>query len=282
MWGQAVAAVAVFGALAAALWLAPRVLPSDDNASHSVSCPSAEDEKLPKAYKMTPRAVTGDQLCQALNRPDLAVLLGTPQETATTASGSNDTALLTDGKVAQPEAEIGFDTYTVHLSATYNDLPTAQYVKLMKMGGGDTEVKTLTVLGRPAVFSSDHTMKFEIDLGGGGSGGPVEQGPLARTLSVAPRPEGPGRLLRHHRVERVRRPSPTTASSSASRRRSCRRSPNGPHGPERPRVPGGNRLDAALPDGRFTFRTGRSGRGRRPRGPWGSGPAPPRRSRWST
>ncbi|MFJ4578615.1 DUF6215 domain-containing protein [Streptomyces echinatus] len=191
VWGQAVAAVAVFGALAAALWLAPRVLPSDDNASHSVSCPSAKDEKLPKAYKMTPRAVTGDQLCQALNRPDLAVLLGTPRETATTASGSNDTALLTDGKVAQPEAEIGFDTYTVHLSATYNDLSTAQYVKLMKMGG-DTEVKTLTVLGRPAVFSSDHTTKFEIDLGGGGSGGPVEQGPLARTLSVALDPKDRG------------------------------------------------------------------------------------------
>ncbi|MZD58799.1 hypothetical protein GTX07_34045 [Streptomyces sp. SID5606] len=28
-------------------------------------------------------------------------------------------------------------------------------------------------------------MKIEIDLGSGASGGPVEQGPLARTLSVA-------------------------------------------------------------------------------------------------
>jgi hypothetical protein len=28
-------------------------------------------------------------------------------------------------------------------------------------------------------------MKLEINLGSGGSGGPVEQGPLARTLSVA-------------------------------------------------------------------------------------------------
>ncbi|MBY8840346.1 DUF6215 domain-containing protein [Streptomyces sp. SP2-10] len=190
-WGQALAAVAVFGAIAAVLWLAPDILPSDDSTTQAVSCPGGEHEKLPRAYKETPEAVTGDELCKALNRPDLAQLLGTPGETATTASGSNNTALLTDGKVAQPEAEVSFDTYTVHLSATYNELSTAQYVKLMKIGG-EQETKTLTVLGRPAVFSSDHTMKFEINLGSGGSGGPVEQGPLARTLSVALDPKDRG------------------------------------------------------------------------------------------
>jgi hypothetical protein len=51
--------------------------------------------------------------------------------------------------------------------------------------GDEKDIKTLTVLGRPAVLSSDHTMKLEINLGSGGSGGPVEQGPLARTLTVA-------------------------------------------------------------------------------------------------
>ncbi len=120
--------------------------------------------------------MTGEELCKALNRPDLARLLGTPGETATTASGSNNTAALTDGKVAEPEAEVRFDTYTVNVSATYNKLSTAQYVKLMKIGG-DKNVKTLTVLGRPAVYSSDHTMKLQINLGSGGTGGPVEQGP---------------------------------------------------------------------------------------------------------
>ena len=128
--------------------------------------------------------MTGEELCKALNRPDLAKLLGTPAETAITASGTNNTAALTDGKVAQPEAEVEFDTYTVNASATYNELSTDQYVKLMKFGD-EKDIKTLKVLGRPAVFSSDHTMKFEISLGSGGSGGPVEQGPLARTLSVA-------------------------------------------------------------------------------------------------
>ncbi|MFE8911123.1 hypothetical protein [Streptomyces globisporus] len=51
--------------------------------------------------------------------------------------------------------------------------------------GEGTDIKRLSVLGRPAVLSSDHTMSIEIDLGTGGSGGPVGRGPLARTLSVA-------------------------------------------------------------------------------------------------
>ncbi|MFF3915870.1 DUF6215 domain-containing protein [Streptomyces sp. NPDC001852] len=183
-WGQAAAAVAVFGALAAALWVAPRVLPSDDGTPQPAACPGRQHEELPKAYTQTRRAVTGEELCKALNRPDLAQLLGTPAETANSASGTTNTAPLTDGKVAQPEAEVTFDTYTVDVSATYNELSTAQYVKLMKFGD-EQDIRTLTVLGRPAVLSSDHTMKFKISLGSGGSGGPVEQGPLARTLSVA-------------------------------------------------------------------------------------------------
>ncbi|MYR44959.1 DUF6215 domain-containing protein [Streptomyces sp. SID5910] len=185
VWGQAVAAVAVFAALGAALWLGPELLPSDNTAaSGPASCTSGEHEELPSAYTKTPRPVTGEEVCEALNRSDLAQLLGTPAETATTASGTNGTAPLTDEKVAQPEATVEFDTYTVNVSATYNHLTIAQYVKLMKFGE-ETDVRPLSVLGRPAVLSSDHTMKIEINLGGGSSGGPVEQGPLARTLTVA-------------------------------------------------------------------------------------------------
>ncbi|TDT39690.1 hypothetical protein EV562_10361 [Streptomyces sp. BK208] len=185
-WGQAAAAIAVFAALAAALWLGPELMPSDAHGTPqaAASCPTGEDEPLPSAYTKTPRAVTGDDLCKALNRTDLPRLLGTPAETASWASASSDTAPLTDGKVARPEAEVEFDTYTVNVSATYNDLSIAQYVKLMEFGE-ETDVKKLEVLGRSAVIFSDHTMRLEIDLGGGGSGGPVEQGPLARTLSVA-------------------------------------------------------------------------------------------------
>ncbi|MFF5370895.1 DUF6215 domain-containing protein [Streptomyces sp. NPDC013187] len=176
--------MAVFGALGAAVWVAPQVMPSEDSTSQPASCSDGEQEELPKAYKKTPWPVSGDELCKALNRPDLAKLLGTPGEIATTASGNSNTAPLTDGKVAQPEAEVKFDTYTVNVSATYNDLTTHQYEKLMKTGG-ERAVETVAVLGRPALFSSDHTMRFEIDLGSGGSGGPVQQCPLARTLTVA-------------------------------------------------------------------------------------------------
>ncbi|MDQ1023159.1 hypothetical protein QF035_000741 [Streptomyces umbrinus] len=183
-WGQAVAAVAVFGALGAALWVAPHVMPSDTIAPQPASCSGGTHEELPKAYKQTPQPVTGEELCKALNQPDLATLLGTPGETATTASATDNTAPLTDGKVAQPEAEVTFDTYSVNVSATYNELSIDQYVKLMKFGD-EQDIKTLATLGRPAVLSSAHTMKFEINLGSGGSAGPVEQGPLARTLTVA-------------------------------------------------------------------------------------------------
>ncbi|MEU9665850.1 DUF6215 domain-containing protein [Streptomyces bobili] len=186
-WGQAVAAVTVFAAIAAVLWLAPDVLPAEDDTSRAASCADTEDEALPAVYEKAPRPVTGAELCEALNRPDLARLLGTPTEIATSASGTSNTAALTDGKVAQPEAEVRFDTYSVNLSATYNELSTAQYVKLLKIAGteGEKDLRTLTVLGRPALLSSDPTMKIEISLGGEGSSGPVQQGPLARTLSVA-------------------------------------------------------------------------------------------------
>ncbi len=184
-WGQALAAVAVFAALAAAVWLGPKLLPSEAHgAPGAVSCPDAQETELPGAYKETPRAVTGAELCEALNTPELARLLGTPAETATAASASNGTAPLTDGKVARPEAQVEFDTYTVNVSVTYNDLSIGQYGKLTEYGQ-ETDVRRLKVLGRPAVLSSDHTMKIEIDLGGDASGGPVEQGPPARTLAVA-------------------------------------------------------------------------------------------------
>ncbi|MEV7137018.1 DUF6215 domain-containing protein [Streptomyces tauricus] len=183
-WGQAAAALALFGALALALWAGPRFMPSEDNTPRPPSCSDGSHEELPKVYQDTPHPVTGEELCKVLNRADLAELLGTPGETATTVSGTNNTAPLTDEKVAQPEASVTFDTYTVNVSATYNELTIDQYVKLMKFGE-ETDVKRLTVLGRPAVLSSAHTMRFEIDLGSSGSGGPVEEGPLARSVSVA-------------------------------------------------------------------------------------------------
>ncbi|MCX4570799.1 DUF6215 domain-containing protein [Streptomyces albogriseolus] len=185
-WGQAALAVGLCAVIGAAFWFQDRLAGSgDDTASRAATCRHDEDEKLPSAYRATPEAVTGEDLCRALNLPGLPDLLGTPTETATYASGTDNTAPLTDRKVAQPEARVEFDTYTVELSATYNKLTVDQYRDLTAYGD-EMYVKELTVLGRPALFTSDHMMKIQIDLGsGGGSGGPVEQGPLARTLTVA-------------------------------------------------------------------------------------------------
>ncbi|MFE9780913.1 DUF6215 domain-containing protein [Streptomyces sp. NPDC005775] len=178
-WGQAFAAVALFGALAAALWVAPHMTSDDSGIPEPASCSDSEHEKLSQAYARTPKALTGDELCTALNRPDLPDILGRPDELATTAYGTSGTAPLTGGKVAQPEAQVQFDSYTVHFSATYNHLSIAQYVKMLKTGG--EEVRTHEVLGRPAVFSSDHTMQIDLSR----KSGPVEDGPPTRTLSVA-------------------------------------------------------------------------------------------------
>ncbi|MCX5400681.1 DUF6215 domain-containing protein [Streptomyces sp. NBC_00102] len=184
-WGQAAAAVGVFAALGVAVWLGPHLQSTDDDSTpQAVSCPRGDDEELPSAYRQTPQAVTAEELCKALNRPDLATLLGTPGEIATSASGNSNTALLTDGKVAQPEAEVQFHTYTVNVSATYDKLSIAQYVKVMEFGE-ETDIKKLSVMGRPAVLSSQHTMSIRINPGSDGSGGSIGQGPLARTLSVA-------------------------------------------------------------------------------------------------
>ena len=77
---------------------------------------SCSDEKEPG--KPTGR-VTGKQPCEALLRPDLAELPGTPTETAKTAFGNDGSAGL-DGakKIPMPTVEVEFDTYTVTLSAT--------------------------------------------------------------------------------------------------------------------------------------------------------------------
>jgi hypothetical protein len=122
--------------------------------------------------------VTGAQLCEALLRPDLAELLGTPTETARTAHDSDGSVGLAGGKdIPTPSAEVEFDTYTVTVSATYDGLPVAGSHDLL----GDATQRT--VLGRPAVLYSDRTIRINFRLDGGdaesGTGVPL------RSLMVA-------------------------------------------------------------------------------------------------
>ncbi|GGW23384.1 DUF6215 domain-containing protein [Streptomyces alanosinicus] len=176
--GRAVAAVAIFGLVGALLWRGQDRLPGSIAASpaNPASCSSSEHDELPREYK-TSRAVSGYELCKALNQPDLALFLGTPGEKPTTASGSNT---LVD-KDPAPEAEVDFDTCTVQLSAGFK-VSVAEWVALLSLGKQDS-VKTFTVLGRPAVFSSSRAMRMNLDPVNGSSAD--GNGPPVRTLYVA-------------------------------------------------------------------------------------------------
>ncbi|MFE5892724.1 DUF6215 domain-containing protein [Streptomyces sp. NPDC056462] len=153
-WGQAVAAVALFAVIAAGLWVSEAT--SGNSGPPAATCSDEEPGK-------STGRVTGKQLCEALLRPDLAELLGTPTETAKTAFGNDGSAGLEGGKdIPMPTAEVEFDTYTVTLSATYDDLPvTASYDVL---GWDETQ---RTVLGRPAVLYSNRTIRINFRLDGG-------------------------------------------------------------------------------------------------------------------
>ncbi|MFC5216016.1 DUF6215 domain-containing protein [Streptomyces coerulescens] len=169
VWGQAIAALVMVTALGGGLWAYGRT--AESSGPPPASC---SDEKPGKA---TGR-VTGAQLCEALLRPDLAELLGTPAETAKTASGSDGSVGLSGGKdIPMPSAEVEFDTYTVTLSATYDDLPVTGSETLL----GDSEKRT--VLGRPAVLYSDRTIRIDFRL----DGGDADSGPGVplRSLMVA-------------------------------------------------------------------------------------------------
>ncbi|MFC8537912.1 DUF6215 domain-containing protein [Streptomyces sp. NPDC057249] len=188
---QVFVALALVGALVGAVWLAPRI--TEEGSAAAARKPAACDEpepreKLPKAYARKPEAVTGDELCKALNRSDLARLLGTPGETPNLAYGSNGTAGRDAWEAVAPEARVEFTTYTVSFSATYNRLTVAQYTKVLAPRTLDHRADK--VLGRPAVFTSDHLGR--ISIGGSASGGPVMEGPLARTLTVALDRKDPG------------------------------------------------------------------------------------------
>ncbi|WP_369269930.1 DUF6215 domain-containing protein [Streptomyces sp. R11] len=168
-WGQAVAAVALFAAIAAGLWVSEAT--SRNSGPPAATCSDEEPGK-------STGRVTGKQLCEALLRPDLAELLGTPTETAKTAFGNDGSAGLEGGKdIPMPTAEVEFDTYTVTLSATYDDLPVAGSHELL----GEGEQRA--VLGRPAVLYSDRTIRIDFRLDGGdaeaGTGVPL------RALMVA-------------------------------------------------------------------------------------------------
>ncbi|MGW6566783.1 DUF6215 domain-containing protein [Streptomyces sp. NPDC054975] len=185
VWGQTIAGLLLIPAIGAGLWAYGEAAEGASGAGSErrpAACPGAGSEKppAPVAAEGEERRLTGEQLCRALNRPDLAQLLGTPGEIAVSASGSDASLKLGGGSVrdiATPSSQVNFETYTVTLEATYDRLPVKGSEADLLWDGAQSR----TVLGRPAVLSNQSTVA--ISLGGGnaysGTGAP------ARVLSVA-------------------------------------------------------------------------------------------------
>ncbi|WP_189589451.1 DUF6215 domain-containing protein [Streptomyces massasporeus] len=178
-WGQALAAVALVGALSGGFWWLAKTSAAESEPKPA-TC-SAEETPGPKGKRLT-----GARLCEALNRPDLAALLGTPTEIAKTASGSDGSIGSPGGKqIATPQAQVEFETYTVTLSATYDGLPVAGSEGLL-----GSYARPQKVLGRPGVLYSTRTISISFRL----DGGDADSGPgvPARALSVAQNPKDRG------------------------------------------------------------------------------------------
>ncbi|MEU9147561.1 DUF6215 domain-containing protein [Streptomyces sp. NPDC048349] len=175
-WRQAATALLLVPALGFGLWLwgdAQGNTPASGSEQRPVTCVDGDPGK------QTPH-LSGKQLCETLYRPDLADLLGTPGQRAKSAGGGNGVVRIgSSGKeVATPSARVEFETYTVTLSATYGSLTVATSAKLLGDGAPPR-----TVLGRPAAFYSDRTIRIGFRPGGSDSGSSA--GLPARVLMVA-------------------------------------------------------------------------------------------------
>ncbi|MCJ1679561.1 DUF6215 domain-containing protein [Streptomyces sp. APSN-46.1] len=186
-WGQAVTAVALIGALGGGLWVVGEATNSSGGPRPPATCSNGKPTKTPERTGETgeagnaPRPVSGEQLCTALNRPELAELLGTPTEIALNASGNSSTFNPAGGggkEIVTPSAKVQFETYTVNLTATADRFSVADSAVLLGNGA-----PLQTVLGRPAFFSSDRTLSIRFRLDG--SDAQSVPGLPTRVLTVA-------------------------------------------------------------------------------------------------
>lgn len=179
-WSQAALALVLVGLLGGGFALMARSSAAESTPSPA-TCSADDPSKAPgKADRgaKSPRRVSGAGLCEALNRPDLAGLLGTPGEIPNSASGSDSSIGLFGGKdIPHPTAEVRFDTYTVNLSATYDGHPVAGSGTYLR------DAQERTVLGRPAFLYSDQTISISFRFDGHDS--KTGPGVPARALTVA-------------------------------------------------------------------------------------------------
>ncbi|WP_316775718.1 DUF6215 domain-containing protein [Streptomyces sasae] len=152
---QAIAALVLVVGVMGGLWVQHKFAAHKDASGRPAECSNSENH-LPARY------VSGARLCTALNRSDLPALLGTPKEEIESANGSGEWITLAGGtKIAAPEATVSLETYTVKLSASYDDISVAE------TGGLMSDARRTTVLGHPAVVYSSPTISIKFNLGGG-------------------------------------------------------------------------------------------------------------------
>ncbi|MGW1774146.1 DUF6215 domain-containing protein [Streptomyces sp. NPDC002104] len=185
--GQGITAVILIGGMGIGLWAVGQS--SNSSAEPKpVTCSHGHPTKTPANSSAGEAGqVTGAQLCEALHRPDLAGLLGTPAEAVKNANGGDGTSKPVGGdkEIHTPTAEIEFETYTVHLRASSGEMTVATVAELLGNGAPPR-----TVLGRPAAFYSDRTISISFRLdGSNSSSGP---GVPARALVVALDPKDGG------------------------------------------------------------------------------------------
>jgi hypothetical protein len=173
-WGQALTAVLLIGGLGGALWAFQHTsADTGGDARPAAVCPKEETAK-PAGH------LTGAQLCALLDGDDLAYTLGTPAESAKTASTGNSS--FGGGKFPYPSAQLVFPTYTVRLAVSYDRTPVKE---LATVFGADAQPRT--VLGRTAVLTSDGTVSYSF-----GGDDTVHPSLPARVLSVALDPADTG------------------------------------------------------------------------------------------
>ncbi|MEV6569218.1 DUF6215 domain-containing protein [Streptomyces kronopolitis] len=178
-WGQAVAAVALVAGLGVGLWAFGDQSSADSAHPSPAACSGGEPGKTHTTSRKASGHVSGAQLCTALNRRDLAELLGTPGESAKEAGGSGGSVKYAGGKEFDtPSARVEFTTYTVSLTATYDHRQVTRFSALL----GDDQPHR-KVLGHPAILYSDRTIGVSFRL----DGSDTKSGPgvPARTVIVA-------------------------------------------------------------------------------------------------
>ncbi|NEA61129.1 DUF6215 domain-containing protein [Streptomyces sp. SID12488] len=175
---QVVSALLVVACLAGGFWVMAKYEP-DPKDSPPASC-SRSDDDVPLS-----KPVSGVQLCKALNRPDLATLLGTPDDRTWSASSNEATSSdKQDVMSTDPEATVQLEGYSVKLTEaediTVADIADSEFLSVP----GERK----TVLGHPAFLYTGQTFGIVFKDGKGTSG----PGGISRNLLVAKDPKDGG------------------------------------------------------------------------------------------